>query len=201
MTTTSPHALLAAVARLLPGILALCATYAPFATAAKPPQQIRQHIKQQIQVSVTPLQVPAANDLLTEPLWWVGVTNTGGRGKHYRIMAVQDGEVLRLYRHGIPAVRSSLVQLLPDDFRVTSPQQARQLIRVATALNIDTFGKPEAADVPAAAMRMDTVKHGYVFVDGERFNKATGYRLTVSDDGRVERLEYQLDLPVPPLTP
>lgn len=188
----SPHSLLSA------GALMTMLLSGPL-MAQKPPQLIQEHLLSQIEVSTEVYQAEAADDLLTAPLWWVGITNTAGAGKHYQIMAVEDGEVLRLYRHGLPESRDGILRLLPSDFRIKSETDARRLIEAAVALNVDPFGNPEAPDVPVDAMRVDQSAGEYFFVDGERFGDATGYHITVDDSGQITGLEYSNELPVPPL--
>jgi hypothetical protein len=167
--------------------------------AQKPPQVIRERLLSQIEVSTELFRAEAANELLTEPLWWVGITNTAGSGKNYRIMTVKDGEVLRLYRHGLPESRDGILRLLPAEFRVQSEADARRLVEAAVALNVDPFGNPEEPDVPVAAMRVDHNEGEYFFVDGERFGDATGYRIAVDDSGQIMDFEYSFDLSTAPL--
>lgn len=167
--------------------------------AQKPPQLIEEYLLEQIEVTVDTYQAGAAQDLLTEPLWWVGISNSGGSGMNYQIMAVQDGEVLRLYRHGLPESRDGLLRLLPDDFRIESESDARRLIEAALALNVDPFGNPEPPETGLDAMRFEQLNGEYYFVDGERFGDATGYHIAVDDSGRITAFEYSNELPVEPL--
>lgn len=179
------------------GLLGLVLTTS--AQAQKPPQLIRAHLLEQVDISVEPLHIEAADALLTETLWWVGMKTPVSPGESFQIMAVRGAQVLRIYRHGLPRPRENFLRFLPADFRVQSEADARRLVAAAAALNMDPFGKPETPEVPVEAMRIDTRDGEYFFVDGERFDKATGYRMAVDEQGRVTALEYSWELPVPPL--
>ena len=184
------------VARLFGGLIALLLLAASWpATAAKEPQLIRSHILDQVEVKVDPFHAPAIDELFTVPVWTVA-TKTTGRGTSYRFMAVKDGEVLRIYRGGTPRVREGFVRLLPDDFHVESQADAERVFAAAIALNFNRDGKPET---PLDAMRVEQQGSSYYAVDGERFGKATGYRLEVDKTGRVTQFEYSWKLPVTPL--
>ena len=164
------------------------------AAAAKPPQVIRAHILDQIEVSVEPFNAPALDALFTVRVWKVATKMPNGTS--YRFMAVKDGEAIRVHRGGTPRVREGLVRLLPDDFRVESRADAERVLAAALALNFNRDGKPE---VPLDAMRIEQQGDSYYAVDGERFGKATGYRLDIDKKRRVMQFEYSWELPVAPL--
>ncbi len=180
------------VTRLLAGTIGslLLITAWP-ATAAKPPQLIRAHILEQIEVAVDPFHAPAIDALFTEPVWKVATKMPNGTS--YRFMAVKDGEVIRVHRGGTPRARDGFMRLLPDDFRIGSQADAERVFAAAIALNFNRDGKPET---PLDAMRIEQQGSSYYAVDGERFGKATGYRLDVDKEGRVTHFEYSWKLPV-----
>ncbi len=110
-------------------------------------------------------------------------------------MAVQDGEVLRIHRHGTPESRENFLRLLPDDFRLESEADARRIIAAVLTLHSE-FSEP---DVPLDEMRMEARKGEYLFVDGDRFGEATGYRITYDDQQRPTGFEYSWELETEPL--
>lgn len=172
-------------------------------SAAKPPQQIRQHLLDDSDESVTsvnsvePFHAEAIDDLLTAGVWKVAYSSERNDGESMVFMAVHDGEVLRLYRFDQPRVRDSFVKLLPEDFRVQSGADAKRMVSAALALHFDfPFSEP---DKSAGEMRMEQRDGEYFFVDGERFGDATGYRIAVDGEGRVTKFEYSWELPVEPL--
>lgn len=87
------------------------------------------------------------------------------------------------------------MRLLPDDFRVESQADAERVFAAAIALNFNRDGKPE---MPLDAMRIEQQGSSYYAVDGERFGKATGYRLDIDKKRRVMQFEYSWKLPVAP---
>ncbi|KTG16603.1 MULTISPECIES: hypothetical protein [unclassified Guyparkeria] len=183
------------VARLFGGLIALLLLAASWpATAAKAPQLIRSHILDQIEVKVEPFHAPAIDELFTVPVWTVATKMANGTS--HRFMAVKDGEVIRVHRGGTPRVRDGFVRLLPDDFRVESQADAERVFAAAIALNFNRDGKPE---IPLDAMRIEKQGSAYYAVDGERFGKATGYRLDIDKKRRVMQFEYSWKLPVAPL--
>lgn len=158
---------------------------------AKDIHLIREHVLAQFAVSTDPLDGPALRDLLTAPVYLVAIEGYGS-GESLAFMAVHDGEVLRLYRHGLPNPRETLLRLLPDDFRVQSEADAKRLVAAAMALHT-RCGRP---DKSLDEMRLVTSDGQYMFVDGERLGDATGYRTEVDGDGRVIRFECSNGLPV-----
>ena len=162
--------------------------------AAKEPQLIRAHILDQIEVSAEPFHAAAIDDLLSVPVWAVATKMPNGTS--HRFMAVKDGEVIRVHRGGTPGVRDGFLRLLPDDFRVESKADAERIVAAAIALNFNRDGTPET---PLEAMRIERQGSAYYAVDGERFGKATGYRIDFDKERRVTHFEYSWKLPVAPL--
>ncbi|MDZ7749768.1 MAG: hypothetical protein U5K43_13950 [Halofilum sp. (in: g-proteobacteria)] len=120
----------------------------------------------------------------------------GEDGTNLVFMAVKDGDVLRIRRFDEPAARDNLVQLLRDDFRVTSRDDAARLVAATLSLH---FGFPfSEPDKTVDEMRFEQRDGEYFFVDGERFGDATGYRIATDARGRVTGYEYSWELPVEP---
>lgn len=172
------------------------------AAAAKPPQQIRQHLLEDADRSVTavnsvePFHAEALDALLTAGVWKVAYNSEGNDGESMIFMAVHDGEVLRLHRFDQPRMREAFVKLLPEDFRVRSDADAKRIVSAALALHFGfPFSEPEMS---ADEMRMDKRDGEYFFVDGERFGDATGYRIATDGEGRVTEFEYSWELPLEP---
>lgn len=192
----SIHPLFAA----LPATAVLLTTMA--AAATKPPNLIRDHLLNESDASVTsvnsvePMADKALDELLTARVWKVSFSTEDNDGENMDFMAVKDGEVLRILRFDQPQSRDNLVKLLPEDFRVTSQADAGKLVAAALALHFEfPFSEPEKT-----VEEMHFVKHegDYIFVDGERFGDATGYRIATDSEGRVTEFEYSWELPVEP---
>lgn len=167
------------------------------AAAAKPPQLIRKHLLERVDnpaesvSSVEPVERQALEDLLDVHVWKIEYRREGEDGTNLVFMAVKDGEVLRILRFDQPAARDNLVELLPDDFRVTSKDDAATLSLYFGF----PFGEPEKT---VGNMRFAKRDGEYFFVDGERFGDATGYRIATDGEGRVTSYEYSRELPVRP---
>lgn len=168
----------------------------------KPPQQIRQHLLEHPDMtvstvnSVEPLQDSALGGLLDTQIWKVAYSEAGSQGESLVFMAVKDGEVLRVRDFDDPNPRPNLVRLLPEDFRVNSESDARRLVAATLGLHFGfPFGEPETT---AEEMHFVEGDGEYFFVDGERFGDATGYHITVDGTGRVTAYEYSWGLPVEP---
>lgn len=172
------------------------------AAATKPPNLIRDHLLNDSDASVTsvnsvePFRNEALDGLLTARIWKVSFSTGNNDGENMGFMAVKDGEVLRILRFDQPQPRDNLVKLLPEDFRVTSQADAEKLVAAARALHFEfPFSEPEKT-----VDEMHFVKHegDFIFVDGERFGDATGYRIATDSEGRVAEFEYSWELPVDP---
>ncbi len=170
--------------------------------AAKEPQEIRQHLLEDADKSVTtvksvePFQADALDDLVTTRIWKVAYNSEGNDGESLVFMTVKDGEVLRIHRFDQPRKRENFLKLLPDEFRVTSDEDAKRLVAATLALYFGfPFSEPEKT---VDEMHIDKRDGEYFFVDGERFGDATGYHITTDDEGRVTGYEYSWELPVEP---
>lgn len=172
------------------------------AAAAKPPQLIRKHLLERADKpaervsSIEPVHGEALDDLVDVQVWQVEYRREGEDGTYVVFMAVKDGEVLRIRGFDKPASRDNLVELLREDFRVTSKNDAARLVSATLALHSGfPFGEPEKT---AEEMRFEKRNGEYFFVDGERFGDATGYRIVTDGEGRVTSYEYSWELPVEP---
>lgn len=170
---------------------------------AKEPQQIRQHLLEDADQSVTsvnsvePFEGEALDALLSTRIWKVGYASEDNDGESLVFMAVHDGEVLRIFRFDQPRKRDNFVKLLPEDFRVRSEADAKKIVAATLDLYFGfPFSEPENT---VDEMRMEKRDGEYFFVDGERFGDATGYRITTDAEGRVTDYEYSWELPVAPL--
>lgn len=110
-------------------------------------------------------------------------------------MAVDGGDVLRIRRHDVPEARDNFLRLVRDDFRIDPDRSARSMIAAALALHSE-FGEP---DVSPVEMRMEVRNGEYVFVDGERFGKVTGFRIRVDPEGRPTAFGSSRELDTEPL--
>lgn len=165
------------------------------ASAQKEPAVIRQHVMEQVAVSSDPFHTEALDALIDTTVWEVAIEQYGSGGESLLFMAVHEGEVLRLRRQGANGTRENFVRLLPDDFRIGSEADARTLIAAAMSLHTD-FSEPET---PLDEMRVETREGAYLFVDGERFGDATGYRIDHDAEGRVTGFAYSWELDAEPL--
>ncbi|KAA9005082.1 hypothetical protein [Histidinibacterium aquaticum] len=164
------------------------------AVAQKEPALIRQHVLEQVSVSSEPFHEPALDELIEPTMWRVAIEQYGG-GQSMLFMAVDDGEVLRIHRHGTPESRENFIRLLPDDFRVGSEAEARRMIAAVLTLHSE-FSEPE---VPLEEIRVEARDGEYLFVDGDRFGEATGYRITYDAEQRPTGFEYSWELDTEPL--
>ena len=181
-------------AALALGLVCAVAVTAPPAAAQKAPALIREHILGQIVVSSEPFHAESLDPVVESTVWRVSIDRYGG-GQSSLFMAVDEGEVLRLHSHAAPESRESFLRLLPEDFRVASVADARLMVAAAVALHGD-FSEPE---VPPADMRVEQREGEYLFVDGERFGEATGYRIAHDAQNRVTGFEYSWELDAEPL--
>lgn len=185
--------------RKLPPVLAAVLALGLGATQAlaqKDPYVIQGHILDQIDVDVEPYITDPLEALFDTRLWQTEVETFGSGGVSTFYMAVVDGEVLRVLRHGVPEPRDSFMRLLPEDFRVTTEAQARRMVAAATSIH-SRFSEPETS---VEEMRIERRESAWLFVDGERFGAATGYRITHDPDGRPTAFEYSWELDAAPLT-
>lgn len=169
---------------------------------AKEPQQIRQHLMEDPDRSVAavstvePHHADALDGLIDTTIWKVEYTEEGEQGENLIFMAVHEGEVLRIARFDQPRARDNFLKLLPDDFRVRSEADAKQLVAATLDLYFGfPFSEPE---MTVDEMHFERQGNDYYFVDGERFSDATGYHITTDDEGRVTAYEYSWELPVDP---
>lgn len=182
--------------------LALLVLVAASASAAKEPQQIRQHLMEDPDKVVTSVSVEAHHGealdaLLDTTIWKVEYSEEGEDGESLIFMAVHDGEVLRVARFDQPRSRANFLRLLPEDFRVQSEADAKRLVAATLDLYFGfPFSEPE---LTVDEMRFERKGQDHYLVDGERFGDATGYRITTDADGRVTAYEYSWELPVAPL--
>lgn len=190
----------AAVVWGIAAVLLMVTTVA--AAAAKPPQQIRKHLLERADKpaervsSIEPVHGEALDDLVDVQIWQVEYRREGEDGTYVVFMAVKDGAVLRIRGFDKPGSRDNLVGLLRDDFRVTSKNEAAELVSATLSLHSGfPFGEPEKT---AEEMRFEKRDGEYFFVDGERFGDATGYRIAIDGEGRVTSYEYSWELPVQP---
>ncbi|WP_147306687.1 MULTISPECIES: hypothetical protein [unclassified Wenzhouxiangella] len=179
----------------------LLVSLASLATA-KPPHLIRDHLLNDSDKSITSVNsvesfhAEALDDLVTTGIWKVAYNSEGNDGESLVFMAVKDGEVLRIHRFDQPRTRENFLKLLPDDFRVTSDEDAKRLVAATLALYFGfPFSEPEKT---VDELRVEKRNGEYFFVDGERFGDATGYHITTDDEGRVTGYEYSWELPVAP---
>jgi hypothetical protein len=166
-------------------------TALPQAHAQDDDALIREHILKQFSISSEEVQKSALTDLLTAPVYEVSIKRQG-MGTSTTYMAVQDGEVFRLPRYDLPQSKEGFIRLLPADFRVNSTETAKRLVAAAMALH-SSFGEPE---MTPDEMRIVEQDGDFFLVDGERFDKATGYHIAVDGDGKVTSFEYSNELPV-----
>lgn len=172
-------------------VVALMVALAAGTAHADDAKLIREHVLDQLSVSTKKLDRSELNSLATRPVYEVAVDQYSG-GESVMFMAVDDGDVLRIYRHGHSKTKDNFLRLLPDDFRVTDDADAKRLVAAAMAVHT-RFGEP---DMSIDEMRLVTSDGQYVFVDGERFGDATGYLVEVDSDGQVTAFEYSNELPV-----
>lgn len=161
----------------------------PSVLAQKDETLIRKHILGQLSISSDRIDKPAVTDLLTAPVYEVSVKKRGG-GTSYQYMAVQDGNVFRVPRSDAPESKEALLKLLPDDFKVDSLEAAKRLVAAGRALH-NSFFEP---DMELDEMRVIERDGEYLFIDGERFDKLTGYRIATGSDGEVTAFEYSMEL-------
>jgi hypothetical protein len=164
------------------------------ADAQKAPALIRQHVLEQVSVSSEPFHKAALDELIETTVWRVAIEQYGG-GRSMLFMAVHEGEVLRIHRHGTPESRENFLTLLPADYRIESEADARRMIAAVLTLHSE-FSEPE---VPLSEMRVEARNGEYLFVDGERFGKATGYRIAYDEQQRPTGFEYSWELETEPL--
>jgi len=175
--------------------LALGLTATP-ALAQKEPAVIRGHIIDQVSIDVEPYITESLAALFDIRLWETEVDTFGGSGTATFYMAVLNGEALRVLRHGVPERRDGFLRLLPADFRVTNEAEARRMVAAATSIH-SRFSEPET---PVEAMRVERREGAWLFVDGERFDAATGYRISHDAEGRPTGFEYSWELDAEPLS-
>lgn len=203
MTRTNAPTMNSAPSNRIGWFLALSLLVIASTATAKEPQQIRQHLLEDADQSVTsvnsvePFEGEALDALLSTRIWKVGYASEDNDGESLVFMAVHDGEVLRIFRFDQPRKRDNFVKLLPEDFRVRSEADAKKIVAATLDLYFGfPFSEPENT---VDEMRMEKRDGEYFFVDGERFGDATGYRITTDAEGRVTDYEYSWELPVAPL--
>lgn len=188
MPETRPTARAAAIS------LALGLAATP-ALAQKEPAVIRAHILDQVGIDVEPYVTDPLEALFDIRIWQTEVDMFGGGGTSTFYMAVLDGEPLRILHHGVPEQRDGFLRLLPADFRVTTEAEARRMVAAATSIH-SRFSDP---DTPVDEMRVERREGAWLFIDGERFDEATGYRITHDAEGRPTGFEYSWELDAEPL--
>ena len=183
-----------ALATGLASALAMGLAAAP-AVAQKEPTIIRGHILDQVSIDVEPYITDPLEALFDIRLWQTEVETFGSGGVSTFYMAVVDGEALRVLRHGVPQPRDGFMRMLPADFRVTTEAEARRMVAASTSIH-SRFSEPE---IPVDEMRVERRDGAWLFIDGERFGEATGYRITHDSDGRPTGFEYSWELDTAPL--
>lgn len=163
--------------------------------AQKPAKVIRGYVLDQISIDVKPYTAPPLEALLETRVWLTTIHMFGG-GMQKTFMAVKDGQAQRVWSHGQPALRNNFLRLLPEGFRVDTEAQARKLVEAATSIH-HQFTEPVTS---VDEMRVEHFEGTWLFVDGGRFDKATGYRISHDKEGVPTGFEYSLELNTEPLS-